>query len=209
MGVIKLSTAGIVNYEKYSNLRAGIPLPATESFDLLETQVLASAAASVTFSSLSSYAADFQHLQIRYVARTATTASERSVVYLRLNSDEANNYSRHVLLSSDPASSVVSVGNANQNYLEAPPVASSAGGNTNSYGAGVVDLLDPFETTKFKTSRAIGGYMTSTSSFYHKVMLASSAWRNTAAVTSIKIDTPGTTWVTGSRFSIYGLRTEA
>ena len=207
MAIKSLQHSSLTDNIFYRSLLAGNTAFDPGDEDILAEQVLSSSAASVTFSGLDAYAAQgYQHLQIRYVARTATTASERSVVYLRLNGDEANNYSRHVLFSSDPASSVASVGNANQSYLEAPPVAASAGGNTNSYGAGVVDLLDPFETTKFKTSRAIGGYMTSTSSFYHKVMLTSSAWRNTAAVTSIKIDTPGTTWVTGSTFTLIGVK---
>jgi hypothetical protein len=45
---------------------------AAGSFDLLETQVLTSSAASVTFSSLSTYAADYQHLQIRIVSKVQT-----------------------------------------------------------------------------------------------------------------------------------------
>ena len=39
------------------------------SYDLLETTILSSNAASVTFSNLNNYAADYQHLQIRAVVK--------------------------------------------------------------------------------------------------------------------------------------------
>ena len=69
-----------------------------DAFDLLETQTLGTAAASVTFSSLSTYAADYQHLQIRMVAKSADgVSSNLRDLRIQVNADTAANYAAHVL----------------------------------------------------------------------------------------------------------------
>ena len=196
MGVVKLSTAGIVNYEKYSNLRAGIPLP-SGTFELLETQVLDSSAASVTFSSLSTYAADYQHLQIRGVARITTTPATLGVGMIRLNGDTGSNYSRHFLFGS--GSSVFSNASASVSAMETFN-ASTSSNPAGEFAPFVVDILDPFETTKYPTLRTLMGAAS-------RIGLQSGSWRNTAAINEILIyEIFGSSYAIGSRFSLYGIK---
>jgi hypothetical protein len=68
MGVVKLSTAGILDYQKYSNFLAGNSPVSLGSYDLLETEILTGTQASVEFTSLDSYT-DYQHFQIRGTLR--------------------------------------------------------------------------------------------------------------------------------------------
>lgn len=169
---------------------------AAGSFDLLESQVLTGSASSVTFSSLSTYASTYQHLQIRGLART-----DRSValdnVSLRMNGDGASNYTTHQLEGS--GSSVSSASNTPLDRFLLG-LQSGASSTANVYGAFVADLLDPFETTKFKTLRSLTG-TTSASN----VRLYSGSWRTTASLTSLQIlPESGFNFVTGSRFSLYG-----
>ena len=83
---------------------------------------------------------------------------------------------------------------------EAMPVSSST---ANVFGAIVTDILDPFETTKNKTVRSLNGMNAAWSS----VELRSGAWLSTTAVSSIVIKPlVGSNLVTGSRFSLYGLK---
>jgi hypothetical protein len=63
-------------------------------YELIETQILGSDAASVTFSSLGSYSSVYKHLQLRWTARTTRVATETQI-FLRTNSNNSANYSSH------------------------------------------------------------------------------------------------------------------
>lgn len=165
------------------------------SFDLLETQVLGSSQASVTFSSLSAYSSTYQHLQIRMVARTTRAVSEDGSPIIYLNGDTTSNYRSHYLVGN--GSNVVSYDNGTNMGLGSYP-GSSAGAN--QFLASVVDLLDPFETTKNKTIRVLAGMPGS----FNSVRLNSGLWLSTNALTSIQVSANVASWAIGSRFSLYG-----
>jgi len=173
------------------------------AYDLLETQVLGTAASSVTFTGLDTLAAGYQHLQIRAVARSNRAAAASSLVGFRFNSDTGSNYSWHELIgsgssvSSDAGTSATSMA-----YLWriAGPTA-----DADAYGAMVGDLLDFSDTNKYSTFRLLQGSMHGASQV--EIGLGSGLWMNTAAVTSIDIiEGFGSTFTTGSRFSIYGVK---
>jgi hypothetical protein len=85
-------------------------------------------------------------------------------------------------------------------------MAQVARGNStaSSFGAGVIDILDPFSTTKNKTLRGLGGI---TSSEATNIALRSGSWASTSAVTSITcLPFSADNWVAGSRFSLYGIK---
>jgi hypothetical protein len=167
------------------------------SYDLLETQILGSNQASVTFSSLGTYSSTYKHLQIRATARVSGAVSNSTLVY-RLNGDTASNYSSHEIVGNG---STVTSGSflSTRAFFGVSPGSSSP---ANVFGSIVFDLLDPFSTTKNKTSRIFGG--TTNDNF---VYLYSASHRSTASLTSIQIyDNGGTNLVTGSRFSLYGIK---
>jgi hypothetical protein len=165
---------------------------AAGSFDLLESQVLGSTAASVTFSSLSTYASTYQHLQIRMVARASRSGATTDPLIVKLNST-TQTYGHHLFGNG----SSVGSGNIATSYslLDAITGATAA---TNAFGACVIDILDPFETTKNKTIRALTGANT-------VVSLSSTFWNFTTAVSSIELSAfSATNFLVGSRFSLYG-----
>lgn len=167
----------------------------TGSFDLLETQVLGANASSVTFSSLNTYAADYQHLQIRAVSRAASDAGS---ITLQFNADTGANYFTHRLLGT--GSSVISDAFTNYSFIwagaNATPVAP-----TGAFGASVIDILDPFETTKNTTTRTFAGRL------LDYITLSSGGWANTGAVNQIRLaPNAGGSFIAGSRFSLYGIR---
>jgi hypothetical protein len=175
------------------------------SFDLLETQILSSATASVTFSSLSTYATTYQHLQLRILTRTNRSGADSDPVILQFNADTGSNYTRHALggYNFGGTSAVYSNAGTSQTSIflgEAMPVSSST---ANAFGAIVSDILDPFETTKNKTVRSLPGMNAAWSS----IELRSGAWLSTSAVSSIVIKPlVGSNLVSGSRFSLYGIK---
>ena len=170
-------------------------------YDLLETTILGSAASSVTFSSLATYASDYKHLQLRLVARTdRNQASDSSL--MRFNGDSGSNYSWHSLLVAD-TSAVLSEGFASQTLMRSGRLSGSPT-TANVFAASVIDILDPYSTTKNTTIRVSDGFMAATSNW---VGLGSGAWYNTSALTSITLDQVfGTNFVAGSRFSLYGIK---
>lgn len=173
------------------------------SFDLLETQVLGSSAASVTFSSLSTYAADYKHLQLRMTART-DRASYVDTVAIRFNADDAANYTDHYLAGN--GSSVFSGADTSMTRMLSVRVAGASAASS-IFGAGTVDLLDVFETTKYKTIRSLSGYTSGSGS---EVYQFSGAWYLTTAVGSITLlPNIGSNFVQYSRFSLYGLKASA
>lgn len=177
---------------------------AAGSFDLLETQLISTTTASVTFGSLSTYASTYKHLQIRMTVRN-DNANDYSECFFRFNSDSGANYSAHLLggTGSSVYSGFFGSSSLNQIYTEGVGVGNSAASNI--FGVAVVDILDAFETTKNKTVRIAGGRETGTGE--RRVTLTSGHWRSTTALSSILIDQMfGSNFMPGSRFSLYGIK---
>ena len=177
---------------------------AAGDFVLLESQVLSSNQSSVTFSNLATLAAGYKHLQIRVAARTSA-AEVLSGVRVRLGTgsiDSGANYSAHQLYGFN--GSVISGAGTSQTAMFASAVA-GANAASNIFGAVVIDLLDPFVSTKNTTSRTLGGIVAGTGTSAY-ISLESSAWLNTAAVEQASVLPVSGNWVTGSRFSLYGIR---
>ena len=176
---------------------------AAGSYDLLETEILTGSQASVTFSSLNStYGADYQHLQIRMTTRT-TRAGDGDFIYVRFNGVTSSSYSRHQLTGN--GSSVSSYGAGSVTSIPTPDT-TSAGSSADRFGAVVIDILDPFETTKNTTVRAFGG----ANSGFNQIGLFSGAYFSTDAISSITLASGNSASVAASsRFSLYGLKASA
>jgi hypothetical protein len=174
------------------------------TFQLLESALVGSGgAASVTFSGLSAYASTYKHLQIRYSARS-THSSTDSAFYLQFNGDTASNYRHHYLTGTG---GVVVSGDATSSYPSGVYVGfgvTAANSTANNFGGGVIDILDPFVTTKNTTARYLAG-----STDLNRIAIGSGVWLNTAALTSIVIDDIFGNLVQNTRFSLYGIKATA
>ena len=164
---------------------------AAGAFDLLQTTVLSSSASSVTFSSLGSYS-DYKHLQLRVLAK-----HNSANIKLTFNSDTGANYAWHRLFGD--GSSVTSGAGTSQNYILGNAWSSDT---ANIFGASVTNILDFSNTSKNTTIRSLSGQNTASPI----ISLGSGFWNNTAAVTTIKIETFSDSFVAGSRFSLYGIK---
>ena len=175
------------------------PVVAAGDFDLLQSEVLTGSAASVTFSGLDAYASTYQHLQIRATARS-TRADTDSQIGLTFNSSTSTYYT-HQLVGT--GSSVVSQSQTGVAYINAYSVPPGSTIAANIFGATTIDILDPFSTNKNKVIRQFGGMHGSS---FNRVFLTSGAWFNTASITTIKLQDLYGNFVTGSRFSLYGVK---
>jgi hypothetical protein len=169
-------------------------------YELIQTTILGSNQSSVVFD-VSSFTSTYKHLQVRCVTRT-THGATYDFVFLRLNADTGANYSSHGLIGTY-AGSVVS--GAGTNTTATSTLITTGASNTSNYfGSGVIDILDAFSTTKNKTTKAISGI--ADGELNRELRFSSGVWRNTAAITSITIYGDTGTLITGSRFSIYGVK---
>lgn len=142
----------------------------------------------------------YKHLQVRYTVLMAAGGAG-ATPFMRLNSDTGSNYSFHYLRGN--GSAVSSAAQTSQSYMNfANPV---SGVDTTIWNAGVIDLLDYTATTKNTTMRALTG-MAGTGTSTNDIELASGAWYNTAAVTTVSLRFSGFAPTATSRFSLYGIK---
>lgn len=173
--------------------------PFSSDYELIETHIVSgTSTTSVTFGSLGTYSADYKSLQIRYLAKHS--GQERSMD-IRFNNNTGANYARHAL-GTDGSGAGFSFGSTSQTSMRLQDAVSTST-TANAFGAGVVDITDPFSTTRNKTLRAFYG-ITDSNTLLH---LTSGLFINTGSLTTIQFFIPSSgNWVAGSRFSLYGLR---
>jgi hypothetical protein len=138
-------------------------------------------------------------LQVRYTIRATRDATALDWYYIQFNSDSGTNYNSHYLLGNGSSAS------SGQEYTSYPNgiVSTAPAVNSTGFKGAVLDVLDPFETTKFTTTRMLGGY---NGGAVNRVTLTSGLWRNTAAVSAITIVPVNSELAANSRFSLYGIK---
>lgn len=191
MAVERLSQASILTLQKYSSMVAGAAAPG--DYELVSTTILGSNAASVTFTGLDTSASAYKHLQIRITSRTTSTADAEEVRF-RFNGDTGVNYQGHYLYGTGSAGASGAMGASGNGYGY---YTSAANATSGFFGAAIMDILDFNSTNKNKIVKTWSGNQF--------IVSASSVWVSTAAITSITLF-PGGNLLTGSRFSLYGLR---
>jgi hypothetical protein len=173
-------------------LTGGVPVSLT-SYESIASASGTGSSGTITFSSISG---SYSHLQIRWIARASTGGA----IYARLNSDSGSNYSAHILYGNGTSA----LANA-QSATNIPLIIRDGGISTtaSTMTAGVFDLLDYASASKNSTYRNLGGQDLNGSGV---IELASGAWYNTAAVTSISFIHNGGNFTTDTRFALYGIK---
>ena len=169
---------------------------AAGAYELISSTVLTGSAATVSFSGI---VGTYKHLQIRYTARSADNGTFPDLK-MNFNSDTGTNYSYHRLRGYGSgvdsgywtSTAAIVVGNASKTST-----------TTNSFNAGVIDILDYASTAKNKTTKTLAGH---TADGYDDIRLASGLWVNTSAVSSIQFTLSSGNIAANSRFSLYGIK---
>lgn len=151
----------------------------------------------LTFSSIPQ---TYTHLQIRFIARD-NRATNADYMNCYLNGDTASNYTNHYLYGNG-SSALSSVDNPSSSVVLMR--ATGTNQTANAYGAGVLDILDYTNTSKYKTTRQLGGYEDNSTGLLY---LVSALWRNTNAISSITITTGvGTSFDSYTQIALYGIK---
>lgn len=175
-------------------LGASVGLVDSGAYDLLETTILDSSASSVSFTGLGSYTG-YKHLQVRSVQTGTGFGSGAVELFAQFNADTSASYAHHRLVGN--GSSVSSNGASSVTAIFAGFVGADFPTAT------VMDILDPFSTSKNTTVRCLSGGLTGPD----EIHLNSGLYNNTSAITSVQLfPRSGGSFVAGSRFSLYGIK---
>ena len=165
-------------------------------YELIETQILGSDQASITFSSLGTYSSTYKHLQIRATIRDTRGITGPNSSFMRFNGDTGSNYSGHRLRGDASVESYAQTSSTSFIFADNPSNSDTSG----NFSGAVTDILDPFSTTKYTTARTLNGYGNKIIGLY------SGSWRDTSALTSISITGTSGDLAQFSRFSLYGIK---
>lgn len=184
--VYKLSANSVKNGRTvYGSMLAGNPVfEIPGDFKSIATTTVGSGGTSeIIFNSIPS---GFTHLQIRGIARTARTTFANDGLKLQFNSDTNTNYSRHQL-SGDASGGKDLGGAADADYMFSQVAGNGASANV--FGPCVIDILDYANTNKYKTVRFFTGVDNNSSANQQSgyVSMSSGSWRNTNAITSLRL----------------------
>lgn len=154
--------------------------------------------ADITFSSIPS---TYKHLQIRFIART-TRAFAGDLLALQFNGDTASNYAFH-LLTGNGASASAGATTSTTNIVAGR--LSGATANANTFGTGVIDILDYANSNKYRTTRSLTGQDNNGSGF---ITLYSGLYQSATAVNSIRFFSSlgANDFVQYSSFALYGIK---
>jgi hypothetical protein len=183
-----LSALGIFSAAGAGGVAAG-------TYELISTTILGSSQPSITFD-VSTLGSTYRHLQIRATGRS-THAANAVGIRIRFNGVSTSSYSTHGLYGSGSAVASFSAISTESGYAG---LVSGANAATNNFGATVLDILDPFSSTKNKTTRSLHGVATG------EVGVHSAAFLSTAPATSITLLSDAGNFIAGSRFSLYGIK---
>ena len=158
------------------------------TYEPISTQTLGSAAADVTFSSISG---SYTDLVLICNAAGSTLINTR----MRFNSDTGSNYS-YTILAGD-GSSASSFRSSNSTYAQLNYYSYL---ETTQNVNHVVQIMNYSNATTYKTYMCRGNNAT------NGVDAVVGLWRSTSAITTVTLSTNIGTFSTGSTFSLYGIK---
>jgi hypothetical protein len=169
-------------------------------FELVATNLITTNTASVVFDT-STLGSTYRHLQIRMAVRS-NRANALGFPRLRFNGDTGTNYAYHGMFGN--SSSVAGFAEANLTFVPFGLI-TAATATADAFAPMVLDIFDPFSTTKNTTFKTFGATLEEPTS-NRQIRLTSGLYFSTSAITSITLYDDTNSWVSGSRFSIYGIR---
>jgi hypothetical protein len=202
MATSRIKTSSVLQgFPKSRSLLAGNTAYAPGDYlSIASTTIGSGGASSVDFTNISN---SYTHLQIRAIVRSSRNTASTDNLAIRVGSgsiDTGSNYSEHLLRGSGSAVIADPGVNASSWNYAVGPVGSTTSG---VFSTQIIDFLDYKNTNKYKTIIWLGGYDNNGAGFVYQ---ASGNWRNTAAITDIKVYFPGWNLLQYSEVSLYGIK---
>lgn len=166
-------------------------MPAGKTYTPLATTTLSSAAASVTFSSISGSYTDLV-LVINAKATAGTIYP-----YIQFNSDTGTNYS-YTWMSGRATNAAASGRSSSASFMY---IGAYAGIDTGNFNYNFIVQIQNYSNTTTNKTVLQRSNNASTSN----VDAAVGLWRSTSAITSVKVTADSSTFTLGSTFTLYGI----
>jgi hypothetical protein len=178
------------------------------SYESIATVTIgATSQATISFTSIPS---TYKHLQVRFIARTTVSGSDRCSLSVGINGDTGANYVNHNFFGDGASAGAAAyTGKTNlNNYIGGINAMTTSSSSANIFGVGVIDILDYTSTSKYKTFRALTGQDQNGSS--GRLMFSSGFNTSiTAAISSLEFnvntDYSGN-FAQYSHFALYGIK---
>ena len=149
--------------------------------------------------SFTSIPGTYAHLQLRYLVKAS--GSSESYDFLQMTINGSTPSARQHYLTGNGSAASADTGTLSAAVLSPYP---NGNGPANTYGIGVVDILDYANTNKARVTRTLGGWDQNGSG---QVRLVSSWINSTSAITSIELkSTNNNTLAQYSHFALYGIK---
>jgi hypothetical protein len=172
-------------------------LPST--YTLISSNVLSSSAASVTFSAIPSTYTDL----ILKASTRANAGSGNITWVVSINGSPAgSDYSMTELIGE--GSSAFSLRQSNFYWLQGYALENDTGTTSNTFNN--VEMYLPNYTLSANKPLSIYGVKENNSSTVNVIDVVAGLWRNSAAVTSIRITNSNSSIASGSSFYLYGIK---
>ena len=166
------------------------------TYTLISSNVLASSAASVTFSSIP---ATYTDLVLRISAR-GTRVNTIALLYLRFNGDTGTNYS-DTTISGDGATA--SSTRSTSSALLSVGVIPAANATSDTFGSAEI-YIPSYTVSQNKSVGSFAVQENNITTAYARAIAA--LWSNTAAITSIEVLPSLNDFAAGSSFYLYGIK---
>jgi len=163
------------------------------TYEPISTQTLGSDTATVTFSTIPQTYTD---LILVAEIRSSRAANTGDTMRVRFNSDTGSNYSTTVLQGSADGAESTRFTSATFCYVRVPAATATA----NVFSPSIWHIMNYSNTTTNKTTLQKGSIAAV------QVEIDTSLWRNTAAITTIDISAASGNLVSGSKFTLYGIK---
>jgi hypothetical protein len=171
------------------------------TYEPLATTTLGTAAATVTFSSISGAYTD---LVLVCNIQGINTISEAAALYLEYNSDSGSNYSSTRLMGNGSTASSSRYSNQTENFIGLFPAFTTAG---SKFGPQIIYLQNYSNSTTYKTILSRFNSEGTGVSGEDRVGAFVGLWRSTAAITTIDLTSSASGgFATGSTFTLYGIK---
>jgi Fibronectin type III domain len=187
----------------YSSASNSVTPVVPSNFFSIATVTAAGGESSLTFSSIPS---TYKSLQIRYLSKDSSTSSTFTNPYFLINGDSGSNYVYHFMRAGVSGGGPAASGQTPASFIQiALGGTTSYSGSSSMFGAGIVDIIDYTNTSKYKTTKMIAGSNENGLNTKDSVSLNSGVWLNTSTITSLTFYPGTSTFAAGSTFSLYGV----
>lgn len=178
----------------------------SSDYELISTTIISGSSTNqVLFNSIPT---SYRHLELRMSVRS-TVAANNDATLLQFNGDTGSNYWWHRLETSGNTTAISTQSNQSGQTTSIRLAATPGNNNDAGFGACVLQIVDYRSSSKHKTTKAITGYASASTSTQRELSSISGLWRaaTPAAITSLRVFMFGSNnFAPNSRISLYGIK---